>query len=185
MIAVRVLVIAGALACGGASAQDAKPKTYKVHFDNAKWDDVFAWYAKETGLGFIPPKEKPKGALTLKPGADKKFTVGEMTDLLNESLAQQKWILIRGHQWFRIVSADEKIDPMLVPRVTLDDLKNRGNTELVQTVLKLPVDAGDVSDDELKRLLTPFGSLVRLKTSILVTDTVGNVVRIQKTLESP
>jgi hypothetical protein len=132
----------------------------------------------------IPGKEKPKGALTLKPGAGKKFTVGEMTDLLNESLAQQKWLLVRGEKSFRVLPADKKIDPMLVPRVSLDELPDRGRTELVQTVLKLPAGLGDV-EEELKRLLTPFGSLVQVKGTIVVTDTVGNVVRIQKILESP
>lgn len=184
MFAVRFLVVSGALACGGALAQDTKPKTFSVNFQNVAWDDVLAWYAKETGLTLIPGKEKPKGILTLKPGVGKKFTVGEMTDLLNESLAQQKWLLIRRHLSFVVVPADEKIDPMLVPRVPLDELPDRGRTELVQTVLKLPAGLGDVKE-ELKRLLTPFGLLEIVKDTIVVTDTVGNVVRIQKAFESP
>lgn len=182
MFAVRVLVVAAALACGGALAQDAKPKTYSVNFQNVQLDEVFAWYAKETGLGFIPPKEKPKGALTLRTDPKKKFTLAEMTDLLNESLIQQKWLLIRHEKSFVVVPADEKIDATLVPQVKVEDLKDRGKTEMVQTVLKLPAGLGDEAK-ELKKLLTPFGAVVFVKDTAVITDTAGSVLRIKGVID--
>lgn len=183
MFAVRVLVVAGALACGKALAQDAKPKTYSVNFQNASWDVVLAWYAEETGLTFVEAKDKalPKGALTLRNAVGKKFTLGETTDLLNEALIQQKWLLIRGEKSFVVVPADEKIDPALVPKVKVEDLKDRGDTELVQVVLKVPAALEDEAK-ELWKFLTPFGSMVRLKDTVIVTDTRKSVLRIRTIL---
>ena len=36
------------------------PKKFTIHFKDAKWDDVFDWYAKETGLVLITTV-KPTG----------------------------------------------------------------------------------------------------------------------------
>lgn len=183
MFAVRFLVVSGVLACGGALAQDTKPKTFSVSFQNVAWDDVLAWYAKETGLTFAVGTEKPKGALTLKPGVGKKFTIGELTDLLNESLALQGRIMVRGEKSFFVPSINEKIDISLVPFVSLADLKYRGSTELVRVLLK-PTDLVLDNLGDVKKLLTAFGDLERVKDSVILTDTAGNVQRIVRVLEA-
>ncbi|MFM8271671.1 MAG: secretin N-terminal domain-containing protein, partial [Gemmata sp.] len=160
------------------------PKTVSIHFEKAGWDEVLDWYAKETGLTLITTV-KPTGTVAIKPGKDRKFTIGEVTDLINETMMQQKFILIRRHMTFFIQPSDEKIDPTLLPRVAVAELPERGRTEIVQTVL--PVEGMVVEDaaEELKRLLTPFGTMLPLKSpnALLIQDTVGNIVRIQKTLD--
>ena len=167
----------------GAAAAPAE-KLVSLHFEKAPWGDVLDWYAKETGLTMITTV-KPTGSVDMKPGKDRKFTMGEVTDLINETMAQQKFILIRRHMTFFIQPADEKIDPTLVPRLTLAELAKRGRTEIVQVIL--PIEGMVVADaqDELKKLLTPFGQMVALEkpNSILLLDTVGNIVRIQQTLD--
>jgi hypothetical protein len=183
MFAVRAIFFLSLCAC--AHADDKKPdapKTFEMKFKAAKWEDVFAWYAKETGAGFIPGKVKPKGALTLKFGAGKRFTVGEVTDLLNEALAQQGFIVLRGEKSFLVVNTKEKIDVSLVPFVSLSDLKNRGSTELVRVSLK-PTDTVLANLDEVKKLLTSFGALERTKDSVILTDTAGNVQRFVRVLD--
>ena len=68
--------------------------TYTVNFDKMHWDDVLDWYAKESGLTLITTV-KPTGSVTIKPNKDRKFTISEVTDLINEAMIQQKFILIR------------------------------------------------------------------------------------------
>jgi type II secretory pathway component GspD/PulD (secretin) len=159
-------------------------RTISFNFEKMGWDDVLDWYSKESGLTLITTV-KPTGSLAFKPSKDKKFTMGEVTDLLNEALTQQKFILIRRNMTFFIQPADEKIDPTMVPRITLEELAKRGKTEIVEVIL--PIKGMVVADaqEELKRLLTPFGSMVPLEksNSLLLRDTVGNIVRIQKTLD--
>jgi len=159
-------------------------KTVAVYFDKAGWDDVLDWYAKETGLTLITVV-KPTGSLTLKPAKDKKFTMAEVTDLINEALTQQKFILIRRNMTFFIHPADDKVPADLLPRLTLDELAKRGKTEIVQVII--PIKGMQVEDaqEELKRLLTPFGQMVGLvkPNSILLVDTVGNIIRIKELLK--
>lgn len=162
----------------------AGDRTISFNFDKMQWDEVLDWYSKESGLTLITTV-KPTGSLAFKPAKDKKFTMGEVTDLLNEALTQQKFILIRRNMTFFIHPADEKIDPTMVPRITLEELPKRGRTEIVEVIL--PIKGMVVADaqEELKRLLTPFGSMVPLEksNSLLLRDTVGNIVRIRATLD--
>ncbi len=201
MFPTRVLVVCCLLAfvCAASRAADEKPKEqapaprlvskkYTIHFKDAKWDDVLDWYAKETGLVLITPV-KPTGTVSITPSKDRTFTVGEVTDFLNEAMMQQKFILIRRHMTFFIQPADEKMEPRdriaRYRRVTLGELAECGRTELVQVLLPVQGIAAEDALDELTRLLTPFGTMTAVKdNALLISDTVRNIVRIQKTLET-
>ena len=45
---------------------------------------------------------KPTGSVTLQPPKDRKFTMGEVVDLLNEAMIQQRFILVRRQVSFTI-----------------------------------------------------------------------------------
>ena len=70
-------------------------KTVTVNFDGTPWENILDWYAKETGL-IQGTSVKPTGSATIKPGAGRKFTLGEVTDLINEVLSRDRFILIEG-----------------------------------------------------------------------------------------
>ena len=125
-------------------------KTVSVHFEKAGWDEVLDWYAKETGLTLITTV-KPTGTVAIKPGKDRKFTVGEVTDLINEAMMQQKFILIRRHMTFFIQPSDEKIDPTLLPRVAPSELADRGRTEIVHTARDLNPATASIADELSKQ----------------------------------
>ena len=94
----------------GRHAQAPAPeKTHTLYFSSANWDDVLSWFSKESGLTPILTV-KPTGSVDIKPPMGKKFTMGEVVDLLNEAMAQQKFILIRRQVTFYIHPSDEKID---------------------------------------------------------------------------
>ncbi len=160
-------------------------KTVSLNFDKMNWDEVLDWYSKESGLTLITTV-KPTGSPTLKPNKDHKFTMAEVTDLINEALTQQKFILIRRHMTFFIQPADEKIDPTMLPRIELSELADRGKTEIVQVILPIEGMAVADAEEELQKLLTPFGSMVALEKQnmILIQDTVGNIDRIRATLDA-
>jgi hypothetical protein len=183
-----VALCAAALPCAPARADEKKPaaeKTHTVYFERAEWKDVLDWYAKLTGLK-ADVKVMPPGKLTVKPGANRKFTAGEITDLLNEALAQQNLILLPHRKSFVVVTAVQKINPEFIPAVELKDLPRFGRTALVEVAIPLPpeLESQDVGD-ELKKLITPFGEIVYAKGKwVIVRDAVGNVERIRKTLET-
>ena len=164
--------------------RSGEPKKYTFQFRNTNWGDVLHWYAKESGLTFVSTVT-PRGTVTIGSPDERRYTLADITDLVNEALAQQKYILVRRKMTFFIHPADEKIDPDTIPRVELDELKNFGKTELVEVVLPLRALNALEVQPEVKKLLSPFGAATTLwGKSLVVQDTVGNVERILKTLEA-
>jgi hypothetical protein len=160
------------------------PKKFSVRFKNTKWADVLDWYAMASGLSLVTTV-KPTGTFTFDPPEGKQFTLAEITDILNEGLARQKYILIRRTTSFFLHPADEKLDSTSVPRVEAKNLFTRGQTEIVE--LRIPLTTLDAAEikGELARLLTPFGSIVFARgRELIICDTVGNLDRILKTLEA-
>jgi type II secretory pathway component GspD/PulD (secretin) len=129
---------------------------------------------------------KPTGAVTLTPGKDKKFTLAEVTDLLNEVLIQNKMLLVRREKTFTIIPADEKPDPSLFLRVVLEGVPDRGKTELIEVVITLPKEQ-PVKEyaEEIKKMLGPFGELqtITARNAVLVRDTAGNIQRIREVIK--
>ena len=109
-----------------------------------------------------------------------------MTDVLNEALLQQKFLLIRRHTSFFTHPVDEKLNVPDLPLVTLSDLSKRGKTEIVQAILPLKgtILVEDVAP-EMDKFITKFGRVVPFPrtNTLLIQDTAGNVLRIMETLE--
>jgi RNA polymerase sigma factor (sigma-70 family) len=159
----------------------ADPKTFAFNMLNVSWDDVIKWYSKNSGLGAINPV-KPEGKFTFTLASDKRFTLGEITDVINEKLASQKLLLLRGTKSFTIVPSDEKIPDTAIPHIELSELSDRGMTELVEVDIPVPerltVEIQECVP-ELKKLLSPLGRVVFAKGKRLtLSDTAGSIRRI-------
>jgi RNA polymerase sigma factor (sigma-70 family) len=156
-------------------------KRYTFSFKNTSWADIFDWYAKESGL-VNASTIKLAGNVTIMLPQDRKYSLPEITDLINELLSQQKHLLIRRHATFTIVPSDERIDSTLLPRVDLSELPQRGKTELVQVLIPVKPPA-DVIGAEVSKLLTPFGQVAPIRSHLVVNDTAGNIQRIIQTIK--
>ncbi len=153
-------------------------KTYTVAFDQTPWSSVLDWFSKESGLIFIST-EKVTGTLTLK--SDKKYTLAEVLDLINEALAQKNWVIIRREQSFLIHPASEKIDPNLLQQVTLEELATRGNTEVVQVVIPLKTVVAEDVVPQAKQQLSAFGAVSAFGTNqLIIRDKAKNIKTIYK-----
>jgi general secretion pathway protein D len=164
-------------------------KRIKFEFQNKPWNQVFEWLSDQTGLPFAS-NIKPTGSFTFiapkgSVGATQGYTIPEIIDILNEVLLQQKFIIIRREATFMVLPADEKIDPTLVPRVAIDELKGRGNTEIISTVLQLNTLVAEDVQPEVKRQLGPFGEVTTLAKSnqLLIQDTVKSIKNVVKTID--
>jgi type II secretion system protein D len=159
------------------------PKTYEFNMSKKPWKDVLRWLADEMGVPFIGTIT-PTGTLNyLSPKGKTKFTLSEIMDLLNEALVEQKYLIIRRSASFTIVPSDEKIDPALLPRLTLDELSTRGDSELVSVVMPLKSLVAEDYRAEVKQMMGPFGEAVALAEAnqLLLQDTVRNLKRIYST----
>ena len=175
-----------------AAAADPAEKRVTFAFSNKPWKQVFEWLTDQTGLTFnginIPPGSytfiAPKGSY----GATHGYTIAEVIDHLNEAMlaapANQRWQIIRRDSSFTTVSADEKIDPILVPRVSLEELKHRGNTEIVSTVLQLNTLVAADFAPEVKKMLGPFGEVQVLTkpNQLLLQDSAKSLRNVLQTI---
>jgi len=119
------------------------------------------------------------------PIAKSQYTLGEITDLLNEALLEQKYILVRRVASFTVLTADQKIDPALLPRVRVEDLAMRGRTELVTVMLPLKTVNAEDLGAEVKKMLGPFGDVAILEkfNQLILQDTAGNLRRIHEVIK--
>ena len=112
------------------------------------------------------------------------FTLDEIFDIVNESLIEQRLILIRRTASFTIVPADERIDLGPLPRSTIDELENLPRT---LTEVCLPIRAIPPSDavTEVKKMLGPFGQVSALDNAkqLVLSDFAGNLRYIIKVLK--
>jgi RNA polymerase sigma factor (sigma-70 family) len=162
-------------------------KKFAIKFTEAPWDNVLTWYCEASGLTPVFTV-KPTGKVTILPAVARQFTLGEVTDLINEALMQQKFLLIRRKVTFTLVPADEKIHPMLATQTSLEDLKDRGATEFVEVHIPGPatVRAKDVVTEFTPKLLTPFGTAFAFEktNTVVVMDVAGNVRRIARIIDA-
>src|SRR5262249_42934039 len=77
-----------------AAPAEKTEKTVSFVWEDKPWNSALDWFAKESGLVMITTV-KPTGSVTIKTDKDRKYTIKEVVDLINEALAQQKMVLIR------------------------------------------------------------------------------------------
>jgi RNA polymerase sigma factor (sigma-70 family) len=167
-----------------AETPQPEEKRFAFAMNAVPWTKVFQWYTDQTGLPYVG-ESRPTGTFTFSPPQGKRYTLEEITDILNESLLEKKYILVRRAATFTVLPADEKIDPTLLPRVRPEDLGKRGRTELVTTVLRpTALSAKEIAPD-VKKLLGPFGDVVVFEkcNQLILTDTAGNLRQVWQTIK--
>ena len=163
-------------------AAPAQPpeKTVTFVFEDKPWPQVLDWFAKESGLTNLT-RTKPPGSATIKSPPGRVYTIPEVLDLLNEVLAQQKMVIVRGEQSFFVHPTDEKFPPELIPTKTADQLPQLGRTEVVRVVLPLKTSFADDLVTQVKALKSNFGEVSSFGTNqLIITDKAGVIQAIEK-----
>jgi|GEM_PF-1326710 len=152
------------------------------NFRYAPWELVLKRFAEAADLtldmNVVPPG-------TFNYYDRKSYTPTEALDVLNGYLLQRGYLLVRRDQFLVVVKISDGIPPNLIPRVTVDELPNRGRNEMISVVLGTPPGADpDEIAQEVKQLLGPQGTVVALTNSnrLLVTDIGSNVMRVHQLL---
>jgi type II secretion system protein D len=164
------------------ASANANEKTYLVSFNEETWPKVFDWFSKESGLTYIDTV-KPPGTLTLR--SDRRYTLPQVLDLLNEALAQKKMVIIRRSQTFLVHPADERLPPELVSMITIDELATRGDTEVVQVIVPLSTVVAEDIAPQMKKLLSSFGTASAFGSDqVIILDKAKNIRNIQHYIKS-
>ncbi len=160
---------------GAAGAK--QEKLYAVNFDKVPWPKVAEWLAKETDLR-LAGEVAPEGTCTIK--FDRKVAIGELMDVFNETLAQQKLIVVRGEQTFRFWPTDKPLPQLYVAPVRMEDLHKYGKSEFVKVVFPLKGNIDKDAAKMAKKLLSQFGEMTLTGTNqLVVVDRAGEVRAIR------
>jgi serine/threonine protein kinase/type II secretory pathway component GspD/PulD (secretin) len=167
---------------------DAPPKTppspplksderkFSVEMRDQPWSKVFDWLGEISGAPVVHTVT-PTGTFTFAAGK-RRYSLTEIIDVLNDSLMQQQFLLVRQQNKFKVIPTDEKIDPSLFAQIAIDDLERYGKTELVTVVYK----SNRLSSvpDAIPEMLSPFGhwSYTSAPRSLAISDKAENIRRI-------
>jgi hypothetical protein len=157
------------------------------------WPATLDWLANQTGMGVSIPFF-PAGNFTyIGPAGKDTYTVPEIVDILNEQLLRQQkpCILIRGVRQWRLIplptTPAQRIDPSLLPRVTAQELKEHGETEIVALSYQLDVLSANhiateyaKTNNPLRNLMASYGELIAIPGSnqLVLRDTVANLKNV-------
>jgi type II secretory pathway component GspD/PulD (secretin) len=192
-VCAALALLAGPPASGGddkarpAAAGKAAEKRFALRMEAVPWKKVFAWLADQTGLPVVA-EQVPTGTFTFLPPASagkapRTYTIPEVLDVLNDALLASKHLLVRRANSFQLVAADERLDPALVPLVAPDELRQRGKTEIVSTLLPLGAVEAKEALAAVKSLLGPFGEARPVGNRLLLRDAAGNLLKVVRVLQ--
>jgi general secretion pathway protein D len=167
-----------------------KPLEKKIQLNvrSMPWPAALEWLANQADMP-ISASIKPEGNFEyIQPkGSKQYFTIPEVVDIMNTQLMTltKPCILMRGPREFSLIQLPNrgtKLDPSKLPRVSVDELDQHGETELVSLEYHLDVLLADTIATELQRknILSPYGEAMALPGSnqLVLRDTVQNLRNI-------
>ncbi|PQO25420.1 hypothetical protein C5Y96_24065 [Blastopirellula marina] len=157
--------------------------TMKFSFRYQPWGDVLDWFAEQSDLSLVMDSPPP-GTFNYTDG--KPYTPSEAIDLLNSILLTKGYTLVRREKMLIVVNLEDGIPPNLVATVSMEDLDNRGEYELVSCLFNLKKMTADEAEAEITKLIGPQGSVVALTQSqqVFVTETAGRLRTIRDMIQA-
>jgi type II secretory pathway component GspD/PulD (secretin) len=149
-------------------------------FKGQPWPSVLEWLADISGLS-LHWEEAPQGYVDLTTRGQ--YSVEEVRDLLNSVLLAKGFSVLKNGEILVVVNL-QKLDVSLVPRVSPDELDERGNYELVKVFFDLDWLVAERVIEEIRPLLSPYGKISAMKTTnrLDVLESAGNLRRIRELL---
>ncbi|HXT60803.1 MAG TPA: hypothetical protein VN699_19350, partial [Pirellulales bacterium] len=162
------------------NAKPGEDGTLSFRFRSQPWTAVLEWLADLSEMS-LQWEETPAGYLDLAPRG--RYTVAATRDLITSVLLSKGYALLRNGDVLIVANA-KKLDPDLVPRVSLAELDERGDHELVRVLFDLEWLVAETIAEEFKPLLAPYGQVTALKTAnrLDVLGVAANLRRMRELL---
>jgi type II secretory pathway component GspD/PulD (secretin) len=156
-------------------------RRYGFRFEQVPWDWSLKKLADEAGLA-LHMTETPPGTFTHVD--DKRFTLSEVMDILNDHLIPSGFVAIRQGRNLVVVNAKSGIPDGLIRHVPAIELETVGRNELVSVAIPVEGALPVAVAQEVESLLSPLGRVVPLSNSqrIMVLDTGANLRRVVRLL---
>ena len=152
-------------------------------FREIKWEDVLNWFARQQDLTLVMDRTPP-GTFTY--SDVRTYSPSEGIDLLNSVLMTRNFALVRREKMLVVMELSDSIPLELLPRVTLEQLPERGRFELVSVMFPLAGRPVEAVLQEVKPYLSSFGRALPLAQSgkLLVIETAGKMQTINELIAS-
>ncbi|MDX1926325.1 MAG: secretin N-terminal domain-containing protein [Pirellulaceae bacterium] len=152
-------------------------------FREMKWDDVLNWFARQQDLTLVMDRTPP-GTFTY--SDVRSYSPSEAIDLLNSVLMTRNFALVRREKMLVVMELSDSIPVELLPRVTLEQLPQRGRFELVSVMFPLAGRPIEAVLSEVKPYLSSYGRAIPLAQSgkLLVIETGGKMQTINELIAS-
>lgn len=152
------------------------------NFRYAPWTEVLRLFARESGLS-LDLLDVPPGTFSYYD--QNSYTPKEALDVINGYLLPKGFVLVHRDDFLVSLNIDDPIPPNLIPKVTPEQLADRGRNELLTVTFPLEgVDAAQIAT-EINEVKGPQGKVVPLASAnaVLVTDIGSNLRNIQSMLK--
>jgi len=179
-------LIAAIIASAFSYAQDrqandsqAEEPSISFTFQYAPWTEVLKWYADKAGLS-LDSQDVPEGTFNYYDA--KKYTVSQTLDVLNGYLIPKGYLLVRRDNFLVSLSIANGVPPSVIPNVSLEELPQRGRSELMRMVLPVHGMTAAEAATEIEKLLKPLGTVAILPSvnSLAITGLGDDLRQIQK-----
>jgi type II secretory pathway component GspD/PulD (secretin) len=152
-------------------------------FREMKWDDVLNWFARQQDLTLVMDRTPP-GTFTY--SDVRSYSPSEAIDLLNSVLMTRNFALVRREKMLVVMELSDSIPVELLPRVTLEQLPERGRFELVSVMFPLAGRPIEAVLSEVKPYLSSYGRAIPLAQSgkLMVIETGGKMQTINELIAS-
>ena len=155
----------------------------KFQFRFTPWKEVLDWFAQQADLSLVLDVA-PQGTFNYTDARE--YTTAQAIDLLNSILLTKGYTLVRRDRMLLLINLEDGIPANLVTRVSVEDLDERGDYELVSCLFSLKRATAEEIETEIAKLLGPQGSIVVLSKArqVLVTETGGKLRTIRDVIEA-
>ncbi|TWU02951.1 secretin N-terminal domain-containing protein [Stieleria varia] len=139
-----------------------RPGNVRFTFQDAPWADVLRQFAQWTGRT-LDLTDTPPGYFSY---FDNRYhTPSEAIDILNGYLLPRGFVLLQRDQFMVCISTENEALVGLIPLVTLDQMNDRGDNELMRVVFPLEDIPAEVAAEEVAGVLGTFGKATPLESS--------------------
>jgi type II secretory pathway component GspD/PulD (secretin) len=159
--------------------EDRPSEKLMFQFREMKWDHVLSWFATQQDLTLVMDRTPP-GAFTY--SDSRSYSASEALDLLNSVLMTRGFTLVRREKMLTVMELSDAIPMELIPRITLDQLPQRGRFELVSIEFPLAKRPVEAVIKEVKPYLSNYGKALPLAAGsvLLVIETAGKMQTINE-----
>jgi len=160
-----------------APAVEEAPVTLSFNFRHAPWPDVLRLFAETAGFT-LDLHAVPDGTFNYYDGNE--YSPSGAIDVMNGYLIPKGYLLVRRDNFLVSLKISDGIPPSLIPTVTIPQLGEHGQNEMVRVILPMEGLKADDAVKEVQPLLGPQGKAVALpaSNSLLLEGLAGDLDRL-------